>query len=71
MADWRKRPLTKPMLQYARMDTHYLLYIADMLRLKLLQAKQEMTAIRKMALPVPGPQVLSVADMYVVGRLPS
>ncbi|TIB66956.1 hypothetical protein E3P77_01885 [Wallemia ichthyophaga] len=31
-ADWRKRPLTKPMLDYARSDTHYLLYIYDILR---------------------------------------
>ena len=29
MSDWRVRPLSKDMLQYARMDTHYLLYIRD------------------------------------------
>lgn len=27
MADWRVRPLTEPMLQYARSDTHFLLHI--------------------------------------------
>jgi exosome complex exonuclease RRP6 len=31
MADWRPRPLTQSMLQYARTDTHYLLYIKDRL----------------------------------------
>lgn len=29
LADWRLRPLPADMLHYARMDTHYLLYIAD------------------------------------------
>ncbi|XP_075257895.1 exosome complex component 10-like [Convolutriloba macropyga] len=32
MADWRQRPLPNEMLDYARMDTHALLYIADNLR---------------------------------------
>lgn len=36
LADWRERPLPLPMLQYARTDTHYLLYIYDMLRSDLL-----------------------------------
>ena len=31
MADWRMRPLSKDMLNYARIDTHYLLYIRDRL----------------------------------------
>eukprot|EP01062_Namystynia_karyoxenos_P008728 TRINITY_DN13074_c0_g1_i1.p1 TRINITY_DN13074_c0_g1~~TRINITY_DN13074_c0_g1_i1.p1 ORF type:complete len:801 (+),score=330.61 TRINITY_DN13074_c0_g1_i1:87-2405(+) len=35
-ADWRQRPLPEDMLRYARMDTHYLLYIADQLRNRLL-----------------------------------
>lgn len=35
MADWRCRPLTAEMLQYARDDTHYLLYIYDLLRKEL------------------------------------
>ena len=30
-SDWRTRPLPKDMLQYARCDTHYLLYIRDRL----------------------------------------
>lgn len=32
LADWRIRPLSAEMLLYARMDTHYLLYIYDRLR---------------------------------------
>ena len=32
LADWRIRPLPEEMLQYAREDTHYLLYIYDRLR---------------------------------------
>lgn len=36
LADWRERPLPLPMLQYAREDTHYLLYIHDCLRNDLL-----------------------------------
>eukprot|EP00960_Hanusia_phi_P031154 749112-Hanusia_phi.AAC.1 len=35
LADWRVRPLTKEMMKYARMDTHYLLYIYDQLRMLL------------------------------------
>ncbi|XP_053992287.1 uncharacterized protein LOC128883686 isoform X2 [Hylaeus volcanicus] len=31
LEDWRKRPLTEKMIDYARKDTHYLLYIADSL----------------------------------------
>ena len=31
MADWRTRPLPKDLLDYARSDTHYLLYVYDML----------------------------------------
>jgi exosome complex exonuclease RRP6 len=36
LADWRIRPLPAPMLDYARSDTHYLLYIYDHLRNALL-----------------------------------
>ncbi|TPX45331.1 hypothetical protein SeMB42_g04051 [Synchytrium endobioticum] len=36
MSDWRIRPLPPPMLKYARMDTHYLLYIWDRMRNELL-----------------------------------
>lgn len=36
LADWRERPLPLPMLQYARADTHFLLYIYDRLRNDLL-----------------------------------
>ena len=37
-ADWRVRPLPDQMLDYARSDTHYLLYIYDHLRNMLLEA---------------------------------
>jgi ribonuclease D len=36
LADWRIRPLPAEMLKYAREDTHYLLYIYDILRKKLI-----------------------------------
>ena len=32
LADWRVRPLPEELLQYARADTHYLLYIYDRLK---------------------------------------
>ncbi|EAW09562.1 exosome component 3'-5' exonuclease [Aspergillus clavatus NRRL 1] len=37
MADWRIRPLPSGMFDYARSDTHYLLYIYDHLRNELLE----------------------------------
>ncbi len=37
-ADWRERPLPPAMLAYARLDTRYLLYVADALGQELLQA---------------------------------
>lgn len=36
LADWRIRPLPEEMVQYARTDTHYLLYIYDCVRAQLL-----------------------------------
>ncbi|CAG84465.2 DEHA2A04334p [Debaryomyces hansenii CBS767] len=38
LADWRIRPLSPPMLAYARSDTHFLLNIYDQLRNKLIDA---------------------------------
>jgi ribonuclease D len=32
VSDWRTRPLPEDMVKYARLDTHYLLYIRDKLR---------------------------------------
>ncbi|XP_073149727.1 LOW QUALITY PROTEIN: protein RRP6-like 2 [Henckelia pumila] len=40
-ADWRLRPLPQEMIAYAREDTHYLLYIYDVLRQKLLMSTAE------------------------------
>ncbi|XP_071727871.1 protein RRP6-like 1 [Rutidosis leptorrhynchoides] len=37
-ADWRLRPLTDEMLRYAREDTHYLLYIYDLMKRLLLSS---------------------------------
>uniref|UniRef100_A0A7N0RIB4 HRDC domain-containing protein n=1 Tax=Kalanchoe fedtschenkoi TaxID=63787 RepID=A0A7N0RIB4_KALFE len=34
-ADWRLRPLPEQMIRYARDDTHYLLYIYDLLKIEL------------------------------------
>jgi exosome complex exonuclease RRP6 len=38
MADWRVRPLPDAMFDYARSDTHYLLYIYDLLRNELVES---------------------------------
>lgn len=38
-ADWRLRPLPEAMVQYARADAHYLLYIADCLSAELNESK--------------------------------
>ncbi|KAJ5891072.1 uncharacterized protein N7473_007300 [Penicillium subrubescens] len=38
MADWRVRPLPSGMFDYARSDTHYLLYIYDCMRNALIEA---------------------------------
>ncbi|KAM9299261.1 LOW QUALITY PROTEIN: exosome complex component 10 [Gastrophryne carolinensis] len=38
LADWRVRPLPEEMIEYARGDTHYLLYIYDRMRTDLLNA---------------------------------
>uniref|UniRef100_A0A8D3BVZ6 Exosome complex component 10 n=1 Tax=Scophthalmus maximus TaxID=52904 RepID=A0A8D3BVZ6_SCOMX len=37
LADWRIRPLPDEMVQYARTDTHYLLYIYDCVKTQLLE----------------------------------
>ncbi|KAK6463299.1 ribosomal RNA processing 3'-5 [Scheffersomyces coipomensis] len=41
LADWRIRPLSTPMLAYARSDTHFLLNIYDQLRNKLIDGGEE------------------------------
>ncbi|KAJ0013508.1 hypothetical protein Pint_20013 [Pistacia integerrima] len=40
-ADWRLRPLPDEMLRYAREDTHYSLYIYDMMKIKLFSMSKE------------------------------
>lgn len=41
LCDWRIRPLSLDMVQYARTDTHYLLYIYDRLKQLLQEAGDE------------------------------
>ena len=37
LADWRIRPLTEEIIYYARLDTHYLLFIASQIYKELLE----------------------------------
>nr|POE96860.1 isoform 2 of protein rrp6-like 3 [Quercus suber] len=41
--DWRQRPLSNEMVQYARIDAHYLLYIANCLIAELKQQENEIS----------------------------
>ena len=41
-ADWRIRPLPIDFIDYARQDTHFLLYIYDMLRNELIDKGNEL-----------------------------
>ncbi|KAI1103406.1 ribonuclease H-like domain-containing protein [Jackrogersella minutella] len=41
LADWRIRPIPEEMFYYARSDTHYLLYVYDMMRNELLEHSPE------------------------------
>uniref|UniRef100_A0A3B4TS64 Exosome complex component 10 n=1 Tax=Seriola dumerili TaxID=41447 RepID=A0A3B4TS64_SERDU len=45
LADWRIRPLPDEMVQYARTDTHYLLYIYDSVRAQLLDFNHGQTGL--------------------------
>lgn len=47
LADWRIRPLPEELMKYAREDTHYLLYIKDMLRNELIDAANGQSNILK------------------------
>ena len=38
LADWRQRPIPSEMMRYAREDTHYLLYIYDLMLNELLES---------------------------------
>lgn len=66
LADWRIRPLTDEMALYAKQDTHYLLYVYDVLRNKLGSEAERLDVwnrSRQLCLqvyqkpPVPGPTV--------------
>lgn len=43
LADWRIRPLPAEMLKYARSDTHFLLFVYDLLRNELLNRSDQVT----------------------------
>ncbi|XP_012535453.1 exosome component 10 isoform X2 [Monomorium pharaonis] len=47
LADWRIRPLPSELMRYAREDTHYLLYIKDMLNNELIEAANGKSNILK------------------------
>lgn len=47
LADWRIRPLPLELMKYAREDTHYLLYIKDMLNNELIDAANGKSNILK------------------------
>ncbi|CAF3936393.1 unnamed protein product, partial [Didymodactylos carnosus] len=47
LADWRIRPLPPDYVRYARADTHYLLYIYDILRNQLLDVAQGKSTLLK------------------------
>ncbi|KJE91581.1 exosome component 10 protein [Capsaspora owczarzaki ATCC 30864] len=49
LADWRIRPIPAEMLQYAREDTHYLLYIYDRLRNELVSRSNESSNLLRVA----------------------
>ncbi|WVZ15230.1 hypothetical protein V8G54_012796 [Vigna mungo] len=51
-ADWRLRPLPDEMLRYAREDTHYLLYIYDLMRIKLFALSKESESSESTDTPV-------------------
>jgi ribonuclease D len=38
-ADWGQRPLTRDMIEYARLDTHYLIPLRDLLAIELIEKK--------------------------------
>lgn len=43
LADWRIRPLPEELILYARLDTHYLLYVWDCMKIDLLKLANERT----------------------------
>ena len=47
LADWRIRPIPKEMITYAQEDTHYLLYIYDLLRNQLINKGNPMKNLLK------------------------
>lgn len=56
-ADWGQRPLTQPLLEYARMDTHHLIQLRNKLKTELEEkgrwelAKEDFARLPQLALP--------------------
>jgi exosome complex exonuclease RRP6 len=57
LADWRLRPLSAAMKDYARCDTHFLLFCYDVLRAELVAAGEAVPSTYVVPLPPSGPQV--------------
>jgi 3'-5' exonuclease len=68
-ADWRQRPLPADMLRYACIDTHHLLYIADVLRQRLLAAGSAVPPTLEVPLPIAGPQVCVVQSLRAISNV--
>lgn len=47
LADWRRRPLSKPLVAYARADTHFLLNIFDQLRNELIKQNKLASVLKE------------------------
>lgn len=45
LADWRVRPLTAEMIAYARIDTHYLLYLYEVMKRALIEKNGGRTSL--------------------------
>jgi exosome complex exonuclease RRP6 len=57
LADWRLRPLSAAMRDYARCDTHFLLFCYDVLRAELVAAGDAVPSSYVVPLPPNAPQV--------------
>ncbi|KAM7278354.1 hypothetical protein ACFE04_005488 [Oxalis oulophora] len=68
-ADWRFRPLPEEMLKYAREDTHYLLYIYDLMKVQLRALPRESENSEDPLAEVAKCRVQCSAACHSVGKL--
>ncbi|KAK5070545.1 exosome nuclease subunit [Lithohypha guttulata] len=68
LADWRVRPLPQELLDYARADTHYLLYIYDNMRNELVQASTPDNNLVDYVLEHSKKECLQVYERHVYDR---